>query len=103
MDPVEMAWYKYMFMAALAAMGGAVSYLYRVGKHDIRFSIIQFIGEVCASGFTGVVMFLLCQHWEVEVHLAAAIVGISGHMGSRTLTFIERRVYNWLKEHRLDR
>lgn len=96
-------WVKYLLMAALASLGGAVSYLDRMGKDDIRFSLMQFTGELFASGFTGVIVYLLCDHWGIEIHLTAAIVGISGHMGSRALTLLERKFYTWLNRHKLDK
>lgn len=82
---------SYAWVAVLSAWGGAASYIRRVRDGEIkRFSFMELTGELVISGFVGVVTFLLCRAGGVNDLIAAALVGIAGHMGSRAVFILER-------------
>ena len=53
------------------------------------FNIAELVGEVVTSGFAGVITFWLCENSNISPLVTAALVGISGHMGSRALFLFE--------------
>lgn len=75
-----------LWMAAVAALGGAVSFIQKVKAGKARaFNIIELIGEMLISGFVGVVTYWICQFYNVNPYLTAAGVAIAGHMGTRAI------------------
>ena len=63
----------------------------KVKSREARpFNVPEFLGEVLTSGFTGVITFYLCEWAGLHQLLTAALVGISGHMGSRALMLFEK-------------
>ena len=82
---LTMAW-----VFTLSVFGGVASYVRKINGGIIkRFSIVELVGELVISGFSGIMAFLICDSFGVDAKLTAAIVGISGHMGSRTIFIIE--------------
>lgn len=79
---------------ALSGLGGVVSYLNRIDKHGIAFSFIRLSIEVLTSGFVGIISFMLCDYAKLEWSTTAAIVAISGHMGTRALFMVENAAIN---------
>lgn len=62
----------------------------KLEKGNVRaFNIVEFVSEIVASAFAGVIAFWLCEHAQFSGLVTAAFVGISGHMGSRALFFFE--------------
>ncbi|CAB4202313.1 LydA-like holin [uncultured Caudovirales phage] len=81
------------WVSGLAIMGGIANYAKKVNDKIIkRFSLFELIGEVFISGFVGIITFLLCESAHIDLKLTAALVGISGHMGSRAIFLIEQVV-----------
>jgi hypothetical protein len=79
------------WVVALSLLGGAANYISKVSAGVIkRFSIVELIGDLCVSGFVGFVTFLLCDSAGFDARVTAALVGISGHMGSRAVFMLER-------------
>lgn len=81
----------YIWVIGLSAIGGVVSFLqkYKAG-HARAFNIIELIGELVTSAFVGVITFWLCEYSNFSSLLTAALVGISGHMGSRGMFKLEQ-------------
>ena len=78
------------WVALLSISGGIASYVKKVSNGIIkRFSIVELIGELFISGFVGIITFLLCDSAGFDTRITAAIVGISGHMGSRAIFLLE--------------
>lgn len=78
-------------MLLLAMWGGLVNYLSRIRTGAVKsFSLVELLGEFCISGFSGVLVYLLAGHFNVDSMLTAVMVGIGGHAGGRTIFFIER-------------
>ena len=89
-DPLAYSILTYIWVVGLSAWGGVVGYLRNV-KNGVthRFSLAELLGEITTSGFSGVLTFWLCEAANFNGLLTAALVGISGHMGSRALRGLE--------------
>jgi hypothetical protein len=95
-DPTSYSLLTYSWVFLLAILGGVVSFYRKLQTgHTQIFNIVEFIGELCTSAFAGVITFWLCENAAISPLLTAAMVGISGHMGSRGIYVLEK----WLKEH----
>lgn len=80
----------YAWVLGLSTWGGLVNYISKIKSGQIaRFNITELIGDVCISGFTGLLTFWLCQTAGFDELLTAVFVGISGHMGARMIGKIE--------------
>lgn len=89
-DPTSYQLLTYLWVMVLAAWGGIASYIRRVKSGTAeKFSVMELIGEIVISGFTGVLTFWLCELAGFPGLLTAAFVGISGHMGSRAIALME--------------
>lgn len=90
-DPSTYPLITYLWVIALAAWGGAVSFIRKVRLKEVRaFNVVEFIGEIVTSGFVGVLTFWLCEAANFNPLITAALVGITGHMGSRALFQMEK-------------
>jgi hypothetical protein len=89
-DPMNYSLITYLWVFGVSAFGGFVSYIRKVraGQAE-KFSIMEVVGEIAISAFTGLVTFWLCEAAGIEQPLTAAMVGISGHMGSRAIALFE--------------
>lgn len=96
-DPTSFTLLTYGWVWLLSCWGGVVTYIRKVRAGVIpRYSLMEFVGELCTSGFAGVLTFYLCQASSMSGTLTAVFVGISGHMGSRLLFLLENRLKKWL-------
>lgn len=94
-DPASYSLLTYGWVFALAMLGGVVNFMRKLQMGHVRaFNIIEFVGELVTAAFTGVLTFWLCEHSQISPLVTAALVGVSGHMGSRALYLIE----GWLKK-----
>jgi len=91
-DPTSYSLLTYAWIILLSTAGGALNFVRKARLGEIaKFDFILFFVEVLASGFVGVITFWLCEHANFDPLLTAALVGISGHMGSRTLYLFENK------------
>ena len=89
-DPASYSLITYVWVIGLSAWGGVAGYIRRIKtKNMTHFSLAELVGEICISGFVGVLTFYFCESANINQVMAAALVGISGHMGSRSLYFLE--------------
>lgn len=89
-DPSTIAALTYMWVFLVATWGGVVNYVKKRRTGVIpRFSITEFVGEIVTSAFVGLMTFFMCQSAELDPMLSAALIGISGHMGSRAIFVFE--------------
>lgn len=89
-DPTTYAAITYLWVIALSAWGGLVSFFTKVKKGEARAcNFIELIGEIVTSGFAGILTFWLCEAANFNALVSAALVGISGHMGSRAIYAME--------------
>ena len=90
-DPTTYSWLTYGWVLAVSSLGGLVTWVRKRRMGLIgRFSFTEFIGELVTSAFAGLVTFFLCEAGQVEPMLSAAMIAISGHMGSRAIFLFER-------------
>lgn len=90
-DPLNYSMITYFWVTVLAAWGGAVNWMRKRKSGDTRpFNFMELIGELMTSAFAGVVTFWLCEWSGIHSLVTAAMVGISGHMGSRTIYLFEK-------------
>jgi hypothetical protein len=96
-DPTSYSLITYIWVIGLSAWGGSAGYVRRLKtRNQAHFSLAELVGEICISGFVGVLTFYFCESARLNPVLAAALVGISGHMGSRALYFGEAIVKRWI-------
>ena len=89
-DPTNYQFITYVWVIGLASWGGLASYVRKIKSGKTRFSIGELIGEVCISAFVGVITFYLCESAALNQVVSAALIGISGHMGSRAIYMAEK-------------
>ena len=89
-DPTSYSLITYTWVFCLAILGGIVNFMRKLQNGQTRiFNIAELVGEVVTSGFAGVITFWLCENSNLSPLVTAALVGISGHMGSRALFLFE--------------
>lgn len=90
-DPANYSMLTYLWVMLIASWGGAVSF-YRKTRagHARPFNIIEFVGEIATSAFVGVLTFWMCEAASINSLISAALIGISGHMGSRAMWQFEK-------------
>lgn len=90
-DPTAYSLITYSWVFIVAIWGGFVNYARKRREGMIPcFSITEFIGELMTSAFAGLVTFFLCEAAKLDPMLSAALIAISGHMGSRAIFMAEK-------------
>jgi len=90
-DPLSYSFLTYAWVILLSSWGGVVSFRTKLKNGVVRpFNLMELFGEMVTSGFVGVLTFFLCEAAGIEQLMSAALVGISGHMGSRAIWHLER-------------
>ena len=80
-----------LWVGVLSMCGGIANYANKINQGVVkRFSIVELIGDLFISGFVGFITFLLCDSAGIDVRITAALVGVSGHMGSRAIFTLEK-------------
>lgn len=91
-----LATYGWVFV--ISFFGGFASWARKVKDGKARwFNFVELIGELAIASFAGVITFLLCRWAETNEWLMAALIGISGHMGSRTIFLAEQALERWYR------
>lgn len=89
-DPTSYSFLTYGWVFGLAILGGIVSFLRKLQAGHARvFNLVEFLGEIVTSAFAGVITFWMCEHAQLSPLVTAALVGVSGHMGSRAIFMAE--------------
>lgn len=96
-NPFDYSVLTYLWVMGLSGFGGAVNFSrkLRAGRTSV-FRLTEFLGELLTSSFAGLLTFWLCESAGIDKLVAAVMIAISGHMGSRAIYRIEY----WL-EHRI--
>ena len=85
-DPTTYSFITYAWIVFLSALGGAISFLRKRRSGEARpFNVVELVGELMTSGFSGLITFWLCEASAINPLVTAALIGIAGHMGSRGL------------------
>lgn len=91
-DPSNYTIMTYAWVFVLSSWGGAVSFYRKIQSGAARpWNIAELLGEILTSVFAGIVTFYLCEAGGIDGPMQAALVAISGHMGSRAIFIFE----NW--------
>lgn len=97
-DPTTYGLLTYLWVIGLSAWGGLVSFYRRVKAGESSFTnLFEVIGEIVTSAFAGLITFWLCEAAGFQPLITAALVGISGHMGSRAIWQLECLLKNKFK------
>lgn len=92
-DPTNYTWLTYAWVLLISGWGGAANWWRKRQAGDARpFNFTELIGELMTSAFAGVLTFWLCESSGIAPLVTAALVGISGHMGSRAIYQMEQWV-----------
>lgn len=97
-DPTNYSLLTYLWVIVLSAWGGVVSFLRKRKNSMARpFNFAELLGEIFTSAFAGVLTFWMCEAANISPLVTAALVGISGHMGSRAIFHLEQfeRTSSW--------
>lgn len=90
-DPLSYSVLTYAWVIALSISGGVASFFRKLKDGRSRaVNIMELLGEIFTSGFAGVITFYLCEWGRIDPLATAAMVGISGHMGSRVIAHFEQ-------------
>ena len=86
----------------IALLGGLVAFVGKVRAGEARpFNIVEFIGEMFVSAVSGVLFYWICRGFDINPWITAAIIGISGHAGSRGMFMLEKWGERKLEELKL--
>ena len=89
-DPASFPLVTYAWVVGLAILGGVVNFLRKVKEGHARvFNVMEFIGELITAAFAGIITFYLCSAANIDPLYTAALVAITGHMGSRSIFLFE--------------
>lgn len=64
----------------------------KLKQNKRAIGILEFIGGLFTSGFVGLGTFMLLDSLHQQPGFCAACAGVGGHMATRLLTAVERRV-----------
>lgn len=99
-DPMSYTLITYSWVFLISIWGGLSGYIRKIKTGQSKFSMAELVGELCISAFVGVVTFFMCESANFSPVMSAAIIGMSAHMGSRSIfvmeSFIESLVKAWL-------
>lgn len=80
----------WLCICGLSLLGGVASFLQKMKTgHARAWNFTELLGELTASGLTGIVVANLCDSMALPAPMKYALVGIASHMGSRALFKLE--------------
>lgn len=89
-DPTNYGILTYGWVLALSAWGGLAAWIRKRNEGTARpFNFMELVGEIFISAFAGLITFFLGESAGINPLITAALVGISGHMGSRAIFLLE--------------
>lgn len=80
----------YIWFVLLALWGGTANYVNRIRRAKTAFSFVELVGEWTISGFAGLITAYVCAYMGMDFYMTAALAGISGHMGGRSIFIMEK-------------
>lgn len=81
--------FQYIWVIAMSIWGGIIKYLSILNHGKLTFKISCFLSEIFISSFAGIIAFLFCESANINHLYSAALIGVTGHMGSRAIFIIE--------------
>ena len=89
----DVPWVSWVWVALFSVLGGCVSWAQKCRAGQARwFNVVEFVGEIAISAFTGVITFMFLRSYGVDEMPAVACTGIASHMGTRGLYVLEQYV-----------
>lgn len=80
----------YVATILLSAFGGTVQHFTNLRKNGKRFRWFEFFADGLAAIFAGILTyFLYISAFDEMSFMAAALISVSGHMGTRAVDLIE--------------
>ena len=80
----------YLYYLILAMWGGVVRYIVDLQKDStMKFSFYKLSANLVISGFAGIITLNLVEHFNIQPHLGAALIAVSGHAGVRAVEKFE--------------
>ena len=80
----------YVWYLVLAMWGGVARYLIELQRDSLlKFSFLKLFSNLIISGFAGVITLNLVEHFNISLHLGAALIAVSGHAGVRAVEKLE--------------
>lgn len=105
-DPLNYLPLTYLWVVGISIWAAVASYARKLKEGRARFSLAELIGEMFISGFVGVLTFWLCEAANIDQPFSAAIIGISAHMGSRSIMLMENvssvLLKKWIKKNKIN-
>ena len=96
-DPNLIQWLRIAAYALFASVGGMLGYTMRMLEHGNPVRLPMAMMEGVASGFVGLLMYMLCHSVGLSSEWTGVIVGVSGWLGANaTLRILEIVVYRKL-------
>ncbi len=96
-DPGAIGILTYAWVLGLAMLGGFANFIGKLRRGKVRaFNVTELIGDLVISAFAGIITFYLCTYAELDPLLTAALVGMCGHMGSRLIVLMERKIKQYI-------
>ena len=74
---------KLILNGLLAILGGIVRILAKKDKNGnvVRPTLWNFLGSIVCAGFTGMIVFFVCENYHLSAEMTAALTSISGYLG----------------------
>lgn len=90
-DPNNYSLITYALFLLGAVWGGVAAHIQHIKQTGKPLILRELLMQVAISGFAGMLTSLLCWYIEAPTPLAGFMAGISGFMGSRALSILERK------------
>lgn len=81
---------SHMWLILLALWGGTASYISRLKRQGLPFSLVELTGEWCISGFSGALTAYICAEAGLSWYMIAFFTGVAGHLGGRGIFMLEQ-------------
>ncbi len=88
---------QYSGLVLVAILGSTANYISQIRNRHKMFSIVELIGEWFISGFSALMVALVCEEFGVSWTMTVVMCGIAGHMGGRTMFILESALSKYLK------
>jgi len=98
-SPENYAIATYLWVFGLAMLGGVVSFMKKL-MNGRKWKAGDFVGDIAASAFAGVLTFYICESLNVPQVASAALVGVAGHSSSKVMVVLEDVTTEVLKRFR---
>lgn len=80
----------YLSTMFLSCLGGFVSYIQKIRIAHHKFKAVELAFDLIISSFAGLLTYFFCVYAKVSGEMAAILIAVSGHMGTRAIASFER-------------